>query len=109
MTSTALLPGSAPDTLVLTVGAGSVDQFVDVVERFDQAARTACRSLVLDLSAVERIDSDLLGLLLWAHRRLNERGASLVVARPSAATRSLLSRSGLDFVLTVSDDVPAVA
>lgn len=109
MTSTALLSTPSRDTLVLTIGPGSVDHFVDLVEHFDQATRAACRSLVLDLSAVDRIDSDLLGLLLWAHGRLSQRGARLVVARPSPATRSLLSRSGLDFVLTVSDAVPDVA
>ena len=109
MTSTALLSNPSRDTLILTIGSQSVDHFVDLVERFDQATRSACRSLVLDLSAVDRIDSDLLGLLLWAHGRLQERGASLVVARPSAATRSLLSRSGLDYVLTVSDELPDVA
>lgn len=109
MASTAALSSPTRDTFVLTIGAHGVDQFVDLVEDFDLATRSACRVLVLDLSAVDRIDSDLLGLLLWAHRRLAERGASLVVARPTPATRSLLSRSGLDYVLTVSDDVPSDA
>ena len=67
------------------------------------------RVIMLDLSEVDRIDSDLLGLLLWAHGRLTERGAHLVVARPSSATRGLLAKSGLDHVLKVSDELPAVA
>ena len=109
MTTTALLSNPSRDTLILTIGSQSVDHFVDLVERFDQATRSACRSLVLDLSAVDRIDSDLLGLLLWAHGRLSQRGAHLVLARPSSATRALLGKSGLDHVLKVSDTLPSAA
>jgi anti-anti-sigma factor len=94
---------------VLTVGPASADHFVTLVETFGEATRSACRALVLDLSSVERIDSDLLGLLLWAHGRLTERGAHLVLARPTSATRALLAKSGLDHVLQVSDELPAVA
>ena len=103
------LSATGRETIVLTVGPASADHFVSLVETFGEATRSACRSLVLDLSAVDRIDSDLLGLLLWAHGRLSQRGAHLVVARPSAATRALLGKSGLDHVLQVSDTLPAVA
>jgi anti-anti-sigma factor len=105
----ATLSASGRETIVLTVGPSSADHFVSLVETFGEATRSACRSLVLDLSAVDRIDSDLLGLLLWAHGRLSQRGAHLVLARPSAATRALLGKSGLDHVLQVSDMVPAAA
>ena len=103
------LSAAGRESIVLTVGPASADHFVNLVETFGEATRSACRSLVLDLSAVDRIDSDLLGLLLWAHGRLSQRGAHLVVARPSAATRALLGKSGLDHVLQVSDSLPAVA
>ena len=103
------LSATGRETIVLTVGPASADHFVSLVETFGEATRSACRSLVLDLSAVDRIDSDLLGLLLWAHGRLRQRGAHLVVARPSAATKALLGKSGLDHVLQVSDSLPAVA
>lgn len=120
MTSTAsLAPHTEPaahslsatgrETIVLTVGPSSTDHFVTLVETFGEATRSACRYLVLDLSAVDRIDSDLLGLLLWAHGRLSQRGAHLVLARPSAATKALLGKSGLDHVLQVSDNLPAAA
>jgi len=59
------LSASGRETIVLTVGPASSDHFVNLVETFGEATRSACRSLVLDLSAVDRIDSDLLGLLLW--------------------------------------------
>ncbi len=108
-TTAASLSATGRETIVLTVGPASTDHFVSLVETFGEATRSACRSLVLDLSAVDRIDSDLLGLLLWAHGRLSQRGAHLVVARPSAATRALLGKSGLDHVLQVSDSLPAVA
>ena len=109
MTMTPTLSAPGREAIVLTVGPTSTDRFVTLVETFDEAARSACRSLVLDLSHVDRINSDLLGLLLWAHGRLHERGAHLVVARPSGATRALLAKSGLDHVLQVSDELPAVA
>ena len=109
MTMTPTLSAPGREVIVLTVGPASADHFVTLVETFDEATRSACRSLVLDLSEVDRIDSDLLGLLLWAHGRLTERGAHLVVARPSSATRGLLAKSGLDHVLQVRDELPAVA
>jgi anti-anti-sigma factor len=98
------------DTLVVRVDPGSgTEQFASTVETFGDATQVACRSLVLDLSQVDRINSDLLGLLLWAHGRLRMRGAELVIARPSRATREALARSGLDFVLTLSDELPVAA
>jgi anti-anti-sigma factor len=109
MTMTPTLSAPGRESIVLTVGPASADHFVTLVETFGEATRSACRALVLDLSSVERIDSDLLGLLLWAHGRLTERGAHLVLARPTSATRALLAKSGLDHVLQVSDELPAVA
>jgi len=98
------------DTIVVTIGAADdTDQFATAVETFGEATQTACRYLVLDLTDVDRINSDLLGLLLWAHGRLRMRGAELVLVRPSRGTRELLARSGLDFVLTLRDELPVAA
>ncbi len=101
---------AGPDTIVVTVGpASGTDLFEKAVDTFGEATQSASRKLVLDLTAVDRINSDLLGLLLWAHGRLRMRGAELVVARPSRATREMLGRSGLDFVLTITDELPVAA
>ena len=62
-----------------------------------------------DVERLGLIKLDLLGLLLWAHGRLRQRGAELVLACPSPATRSLLGKSGLDHVLVVRDHLPAAA
>jgi anti-anti-sigma factor len=98
------------DTIVVTIGAaGTADQFASAVETFGEATKNACRYLILDLTQVERINSDLLGLLLWAHGRLRMRGAELVLVRPSKATREILARSGLDFVLNLRDELPVAA
>ena len=95
------------DTIVVTIGAaGSTDQFASAVETFGEATQFACRYLVLDLADVDRINSDLLGLLLWAHGRLRMRGGELVLARISRGTREVLARSGLDYVLTLRDELP---
>src|SRR4051812_35353955 len=62
MTMTPTLSAPGRESIVLTVGPASADHFVSLVETFGEATRSACRSLVLDLSEVDRIDSDLLGL-----------------------------------------------
>lgn len=98
------------DTIVVTIGAaGAADQFAAAVETFGEATQNACRYLILDLTEVDRINSDLLGLLLWAHGRLRMRGAELVLVRPSKATREVLAKSGLDFVLNLRDELPVAA
>lgn len=98
------------DTIVVTISPScATERFAAAVETFGEATQVACRYLVLDLTNVERINSELLGLLLWAHGRLRMRGAELVLVRPSRATREVLARSGLDFVLTMRDELPVAA
>jgi len=98
------------DTVVVTIGpASATERFAAAVETFGEASHSALRYLMLDLTRVDEIGSDLLGLLLWAHGRLRTRGAELVLVRPSRATREILARSGLDFVLTMRDELPVAA
>ena len=72
------LSATGRETIVLTVGPASTDHFVSLVETFGEATRSACRSLVLDLSAVDRIDSDLLG-----HRTVPGQMIDFVVLSPA--------------------------
>jgi anti-sigma B factor antagonist len=56
-------------------------------------------TLVLDLSAVEFIDDSGLGILLRAHRRLSDRGGSLVVRNPRGPVLRVFGVTGLAGVL----------
>jgi anti-anti-sigma factor len=95
------------DSLVVVIGPGNGSaQLSAAVSLMSDAAREPCRRLVLDVGNVHRMSSDLLALLLWANVRLRARGSHLAVARPTAATRELLRRTGLDHVLPVLDRLP---
>jgi anti-sigma B factor antagonist len=61
--------------------------------------------IVVDLSAVEFIDSTALGVLIEARTKLDNRRAFLLAA-PGLETRRALQISGLDRHFTVHDTVP---
>lgn len=95
------------ESLVMVIGPGTGSaQLSAAVALLSDAAREPCRRLVLDVGNVHRLSSDLLALLLWANGRLQARGSGLALARPSAATRELLRRTGLDHVIPVLDQLP---
>lgn len=98
---------SADDILVLVVGDGrGPTQLTSAVALLCGAEREPVSQLVLDVSSVHRMSSDLVALLLWANLRLQDRGTHLAVACPSSATRDLLARTGLDHVIGVLDHAP---
>jgi anti-sigma B factor antagonist len=68
-------------------------------ERVDAGART----VVVDLSAVEFIDSTGLGVLVGALRRLQQAGGTLVVVCPNAEMRRIFGIVGLDNVIPLHD------
>jgi anti-sigma B factor antagonist len=59
--------------------------------------------LVLDLTGLTFIDSTGLGVLIWAHGRLAERGARLHLAAPGRQVQRVLQISGLDRRLHLYD------
>lgn len=58
--------------------------------------------LEVDLEGVTFIDSSGLGALVQIQRNASARGISVVLTRPTAATRRLLELSGLDHVFTIA-------
>jgi anti-sigma B factor antagonist len=60
--------------------------------------------LVIDLGAVEFIDSSGLRSLLAASRRASERGGSVVLRRPSTGVKRLLSITGTTDQFRLEDD-----
>ncbi|MGI8330524.1 STAS domain-containing protein [Actinomadura scrupuli] len=61
--------------------------------------------LVLDLTGLEFIDSTGLSVLVWAHRRLSERGNRLCLVAPGAQVRRILRVTGLHERLNVHQTV----
>ncbi len=63
------------------------------------------RCLVLDLTAVDRIDSTGLGVLVGALKRLRAGGGQLRLAAPHGDVARLLHATGLDKVLPLYSSV----
>jgi anti-sigma B factor antagonist len=71
----------------------------DLRAQLHRAVDLAAGPVVLDLSAVERLDVVGLGVLVGAHRRATARGRDLRVVRPSRRVAAVLHITGLDRVL----------
>jgi anti-anti-sigma factor len=71
-----------------------------------ETARLAGRAarLVVDLDAVDQVDSQLLAALVLALKRLERDGGDLVIVSRRADVRRLLGATGLDRVLLLDDD-----
>lgn len=94
-----------PDgTLILSV-LGDLDfgSAPELAERLAGAA-SPLWSLVLDLNALEFMDSSGLSVLLAATTRARERGCSVSLARPNAGLRRLLPLTDLDAVLPLRSE-----
>jgi anti-sigma B factor antagonist len=74
----------------------------DVREVLERECSLRPRRLVIDLSAVDYLDSTALQVLLNAGKKLAG-GGELVVLAPTASVRRVLKISGIDRVLTVLD------
>ena len=57
--------------------------------------RSSTRTLVVDVSALERLSSSTVSALLWAQRRCRLSGGSIVLRGVSRRTRKTLRRTGL--------------
>jgi anti-anti-sigma factor len=63
-------------------------------------------ALVLDMAAVEFMDSSVLGLLLATQRRLEAEGIRFLLANPSDSVRRILSLTGAGEALPVGTPPP---
>jgi anti-anti-sigma factor len=59
------------------------------------------RSLVVDLSRVQRLPDTVVAVLLWAHRICRTRGGAVVLRGADRRTEELLRRTGLWRVMVV--------
>lgn len=75
-----------------------------ILERHLSAALArATSTVVVDLGGVEFIDSTGLSVLVRAQQQANERGVGFGVRNPRAQAHRLLSLTGLEDRLTISD------
>lgn len=78
----------------VVVATGDVDLAGGPVLEQAILRREAAGPVVIDLSAVDFIDSSGLRSLLWASRRAKDRGQELELRTPSAGVQRLLSLTG---------------
>ena len=95
----------APPGVLLLRLAGELDLAVTgrIREALDPAVDGAAQAVVLDLTEVAFMDSSVLKELLRARALLAEREGVLAVAAPGAAVRRLLSLTGTDGLLGLTD------
>lgn len=90
-----------PASATLTL-QGDVDLAGDaILTAADEAIEAGCSTLTVDLAEVTFMDSQGLKALLDARQALRDAGAALVLERPPAAVRRLLSITNLDGVLDI--------
>jgi anti-sigma B factor antagonist len=95
---------SSADGSELLVVAGEIDMASSarLIAALNEAVTEAVRPLVVDLSAVEFMDSTGLALLLGAYKRLRRRGRGFAVVCPGGPLRRIFEVTDLVDLLKVS-------
>jgi anti-sigma B factor antagonist len=85
--------------------SGEVDLFTapELEQRVSAAVDAGAARVVVDLREATFIDSSSLGVLIGAHRRLDERGGGVVVVCDNPAIVKTLKTTGLDGLFTLLD------
>jgi anti-sigma B factor antagonist len=89
--------------------SGEVDLFTapEFKQRVSAPIGAGVDHVVVDLTQTTFIDSSSLGVLIGAHRRLQERGGRLVVACDNESILKTFRITGLDGVFAVVDSAEA--
>jgi anti-sigma B factor antagonist len=89
--------------------SGEVDLFTapEFKQRVTAPIGAGIDHVVVDLTRTTFIDSSSLGVLIGAHRRLQQRGGRLVVACDGEAILKTFRITGLDGVFTIVNSVDA--
>jgi anti-sigma B factor antagonist len=82
---------------------GEIDLFTapEFKQRMSQPIDDGVDRLIVDLTGTSFIDSSSLGVLIGAHRRLKQRGGSLVVVCDNETIVKTFKITGLDGVFTL--------
>ena len=89
--------------------SGEVDLFTapEFKQRVTAPIAAGVDHVIVDLTQTTFIDSSSLGVLIGAHRRLQQRGGRLVVACDTEAIVKTFRITGLDGVFRIVDSVDA--
>ena len=89
--------------------SGEVDLFTapEFKQRVTAPIAAGVDHVIVDLTQTTFIDSSSLGVLIGAHRRLQQRGGRLLVACDTDAIVKTFRITGLDGVFTIVDSVEA--
>ena len=89
--------------------SGEVDLFTapEFKQRVTAPIAAGVDHVIVDLTQTTFIDSSSLGVLIGAHRRLQQRGGRLVVACDNEAIVKTFRITGLDGVFAIVDSVDA--
>jgi len=98
------------DVTVLTL-AGDIDLHTapQVRDRLEELRADGRRTVVLDLSRVDFLDSSALGTLVAAQRSFTQDGGGLRVACPQPHAQKVFRITRLADVIPIFDDVAAAA
>lgn len=77
--------------------------------RLVEVINGGCRSLVVDFSRVDFVDSTGLGVLVGARRRLSSVDGELTLIVPPGPVRNLFAITELDTIFTIDESIPSPA
>ncbi len=84
-------------------GAPDAAAFEATEEEFGKLLAGGAKGVVLDVGALERLTSPVLGAVVDLHRLLSRRGGMLVLTRPVPENEGLLELLGLKDALTIAE------
>jgi anti-sigma B factor antagonist len=88
----------SPDTVLEVRGEIDLSNASELRDALAQAGDVGGGRVVVDLSAVEFLDSTALGVLVAGAKRLREDGGDLVIRAPQPRIRRVFELTGLDRV-----------
>lgn len=80
-----------------------------LAEQIDALIASGITHVVLNLRLVKFINSTALGAIIKSSKLLSSKGGKLVIARPSAFCRDIITKVGVDRVVPIFDDDDAAA
>ncbi|MCK6455227.1 MAG: STAS domain-containing protein [Phycisphaerae bacterium] len=94
-------------SVVRICGAATMDVSSEIGRRLVEVAVAKPHCIVVDLSALEFIDSNGLGGLVAAYLKQRRQGGSLVLVGPTAAIHDVLDVTRLNQLLSIYPDLSA--
>ncbi len=101
--------GGTPYTLVVLVGELDATNSQQLRNLLESGVSAGLRTLIVELSGLEFIDSSSLQILLRCNRMLNSQGGVLRLVRPGGSVARMLHLTRADQLVRVYDSVEQAA